>query len=145
MCFSYFIYLLSCRVRTQREQYKLLREGKISHMTQGRIKALEELGFIWSLQEIWKQQEPHLEKTMQLAAKKKQEDSNATSNIISNAAAAIAASNPIISDAATSAAVAAAAAVIQANLADEEEEETKAFAESVVSDGGLLDDVVAFV
>jgi membrane-associated HD superfamily phosphohydrolase len=113
-------------------------------MTQGRIKSLEDLGFVWSLHEIWAQQEPHLEKTMQLAAKKKLAESHATSKIISNAAAAIAASNPIVSDAATSAAVAAAAAVIHSNSVDDEEE-TKEFSESVVSDGALLDDVVAFV
>jgi hypothetical protein len=111
-------------------------------MTQGRIKSLEELRIVWSLHEIWVQHEPHLEKTMQLAAKKTLAESHATFKMISNAAAVIAASNPILPDASTSAA--AAAAVIHSNSVNEKEE-TKEFLESVVSDGVLLDDVVAFV
>jgi len=153
--------MLHNRVRTQREQYKLLKEGKISHMTQDRIDSLEELGFVWSLHEIWAQQDKKLEKAIQLAAKKKREESHVASDIISSA---IAASNPEISDAATSAAVAAAAAVASANLAEVgqeitnfaavgltngavediagDEEGTKEFAESVVANSELLDDVV---
>mmetsp|Transcript_2403 Transcript_2403/g.3642 ORF Transcript_2403/g.3642 Transcript_2403/m.3642 type:complete len:150 (+) Transcript_2403:314-763(+) len=100
------------RVRTQREQYTLLKGGKTSSMTQGHIYTLEELGFVWLLPA---QQDKKLEKAIQLAAKKKREESHVASDIISSA---IAASNPEISDAATSAAVAAAAAVASANLAE---------------------------
>ena len=159
-------------VRTQREQYKLLREGKTSHMTQDRIEALEELGFVWSLHEIWAQQDQNLEKAIQAAAKKKRENDVAASAMIRTAAAAIAATNPdvSVSVAATSAAVAAAGAAAAANpeesgqaIADAVAEATKKETETedesadikpleeedqgyvdAVNDAELLDDV-AFV
>lgn len=34
-------------VKRQRYQYKLLKEGKLSNMTPDRVKALEEIGFVW--------------------------------------------------------------------------------------------------
>lgn len=39
---------LGAWVRTQKQQYKLLAEGKPSHMSQARIELLNELGFEWS-------------------------------------------------------------------------------------------------
>mmetsp|Transcript_2401 Transcript_2401/g.3639 ORF Transcript_2401/g.3639 Transcript_2401/m.3639 type:complete len:148 (+) Transcript_2401:314-757(+) len=96
------------RVRTQREQYTLLKGGKTSSMTQGHIYTLEELGFVWLLPA---QQDKKLEKAIQPSAKKKLEESHVATEIISSA---IAASNPEIFD--PSAAVA--ATVTSANLAE---------------------------
>jgi len=37
-------------VSTQRAQYKLMQEGKVSTMTKERVAGLEEVGFAWRLQ-----------------------------------------------------------------------------------------------
>jgi hypothetical protein len=43
-------------VKRQRYQYKLMKEGKVSTMTQERVKALEEVGFVWDSQgTIWEE------------------------------------------------------------------------------------------
>ena len=39
---------LAAWTRTQKQQYKLLKEGKLSHMSQARIDRLNELGFEWA-------------------------------------------------------------------------------------------------
>jgi Helicase associated domain len=40
---------LATWVKCQRRQYKLLKDGKTSNMSLGRIEKLEELGFIWEM------------------------------------------------------------------------------------------------
>jgi len=100
---------LGAWVNRKREQYKLLKEGKMSHMTQDHIDSLEELGFVWLLPEIRAQQDEKCNTAVQLAVKKKLEESHIASDILSSA---IAASNP------EAAAVAAVAAVSSANSAE---------------------------
>ena len=109
------------RVRTQREQYELLKGKKKSYMTQDHIYSLEELGFVCFLHEIRAQQDKKMYVAIQLAAKKKVKESHIASDIISGA---ILAFKSEIFDAAASAAVAAAAAVASANSAEVRQEIT---------------------
>ena len=44
---------LATWVKCQRRQYKLLRDGKTSNMTVGRIKQLEAIGFVWEVRKSW--------------------------------------------------------------------------------------------
>jgi len=93
-------------VRTQREQYKLKREGKSSHMTEKRIKKLDDLGFVWSLHEIWAQQEQGILHKAIAAAQQKKKESDATASAVRSAAFAVASSKLEVSAEATSAALA---------------------------------------
>jgi hypothetical protein len=43
--------LLATWVKRQRHQYKLMRDGRPSVMTEERVKALEEIGFVWRAQD----------------------------------------------------------------------------------------------
>jgi hypothetical protein len=90
----------------QREQYKLRREKKNSHMTLERIHKLNELEFVWSLHEIWAQQEQGLLEKAIAAAQMKKRENEAAASAARSAAIAVAASRMEVSAEATSAALA---------------------------------------
>mmetsp|Transcript_29571 Transcript_29571/g.62151 ORF Transcript_29571/g.62151 Transcript_29571/m.62151 type:complete len:465 (+) Transcript_29571:37-1431(+) len=66
-------------VHTQRRQYKLMKEGKKSSMTQEKAKALDSIGFYWAAKNALANTNPASARALLLLSKEEENDSNSGS------------------------------------------------------------------